>query len=198
MQMSDEILVLSVKEQKLKHWSGCTCTHKRVPFLSTPGCLFFLFFLGSNSLQACVPYLCKQTTGKSKDMAPPNLCVQACHTKLFKQRRGPWALPPHTHTHTQRFPTSGGVYAKNGICTTWCGRLSRAAILTYRTTKSTQTNRELVYVCRKWQIPLMFFTTSTKLPVANVHWCAYYTGLPALYPSTCIKFYFTTFMQLCV
>lgn len=93
MQMSDEILVLSVKEQKLKHWSGCTRTHKRVPFLSTPGCLFFLFFLGRNSPQACAPYLCKQTTGKSKDTAPPNLCVQACHTELFKQRRGPWALP---------------------------------------------------------------------------------------------------------
>lgn len=111
-QMSDEILVLSVKEQKLKHWSGCTCTHKRVPFLSTPGCLFFLFFLGSNSLKACVPYLCKQTTGKSKEMAPPNLCVQACHTSSLKQRRGPWALPL---THRRRdFPPQAVFTQKTG------------------------------------------------------------------------------------
>lgn len=68
-----------------------------------PRLFVFPFLFGSNSLQACVPYLCDQTTGKSKDMASPNLSVQCCHATLFKQRRASWTLPPQTQTQISHF-----------------------------------------------------------------------------------------------
>lgn len=161
-QMSDKILVLSVKQQKLKH--GCVVQHNRVPLLSTLGCLFFLFYFGSNILQARVPYLCKQTTGKSKDMASPNLSVQSWHANLFKQRRGPWTLP---QTQMQISHLRQGL-CKNGICTAWCGWLNDAVIPTYQTTKSTQTNRELIYICSQ-----MTDSTRVLLLQPNIHWQTY-------------------------
>lgn len=133
-QISNKISVFSVKQQKLK--PSCK-QNKPMLLLSTPGCLFFLCFFGSNSLQACVLYLCEQTTGKSKGMASPNLSVQSCHANLFKQRRGPWTLPLR---HRRRFPTSGSVYAKTESARP---DVVSSTALQSRTTKSTQRNREL-------------------------------------------------------
>lgn len=133
-QMSDKILLLSVKHQILKRRSGCRYLHR--PLLSSPGDLFFLFFFGSNSLQACVPYLCKQTTGKSKNMASPNLSILS---RKLQSSKGAPETPPTD------FPSQAVFTQKSNLHDLMWPAQQRWSRL-YQMTKSSQ-SCELIYNC---------------------------------------------------
>lgn len=166
-QMSDKILVLSLKQQKLKHWSGCAYLHMytQTRAHSVHPRLFVFPFLFSKQYSASTCPLSVQAN--YKDMASPNLPVHSWHANLFKQRRGPRTLPLR---HRCRFPTSGSVYAKTG---------SAGPDVVGSMTQSRRTERQNIHKptvssfthAAKWEIPLTCFTTSTKHWLANVHPC---------------------------